>query len=43
MPDGKKQPMTAKAGDALYTPAQTHLPENAGDKGMDLVLVELKK
>jgi len=35
--------MTAKAGDALYTPAQTHLPENAGDKGMDLVMVELKK
>ena len=43
LPDGKKQPMTAKAGDAMYTAAQTHLPENAGDKGMDLILVELKK
>ena len=41
--DGKKQPMTAKTGDAMYTPAQTHLPENTGDKGMDLILVELKK
>ena len=43
LPDGKKQNMTAKAGDAQYTPAQVHLPENAGDKGMDLILVELKK
>lgn len=43
MPDGKKQTMNAKAGDAMYTPAQTHLPENVGDKGMDLILVELKK
>jgi quercetin dioxygenase-like cupin family protein len=43
LPDGKKQTMMAKAGDAMYTPAQTHLPENTGDKGMDLILVELKK
>jgi hypothetical protein len=41
--DGKKQNMTAKAGDAQYTPAQVHLPENTGDNGMDLILVELKK
>src|ERR1700752_3808767 len=41
--DGKKQNMTAKSGDAQYTPAQVHLPENTGDKGMDLILVELKK
>jgi quercetin dioxygenase-like cupin family protein len=43
MPDGKKQNMNAKTGDAQYTPAQVHLPENTGDKGMDLILVELKK
>jgi len=43
LPDGKKQNMTAKAGDAQYTPAQVHLPENTGDTGMDLILVELKK
>lgn len=43
LPDGKKQNMAAKAGDAQYTPAQVHLPENTGEKGMDLILVELKK
>jgi quercetin dioxygenase-like cupin family protein len=43
MPDGKKQTMTAKAGEAQYTPARIHLPENTGDQGMDLILVELKK
>jgi hypothetical protein len=31
-----------KAGDAQFTPAGTHLPENVGDAGMDLILVELK-
>jgi quercetin dioxygenase-like cupin family protein len=41
-PDGKTQDVTTKAGDAQYTPALTHLPENTGDQGMDLILVELK-
>jgi quercetin dioxygenase-like cupin family protein len=41
-PDGKKQSTTFKAGEAVYTPAGTHLPENTGDKGMDIILVELK-
>ena len=41
-PDGKKQAATFKTGDAVYTPAGTHLPENTGDKGMDIILVELK-
>ena len=41
-PDGKKQDITAKAGDAQYENAVTHLPENTGDNGMDLILVELK-
>jgi quercetin dioxygenase-like cupin family protein len=41
-PDGKKQDITAKAGDAQYEAAVTHLPENTGDSGMDLILVELK-
>ena len=41
-PDGKKQDFTAKAGDAQYEAAMTHLPENTGDNGMDLILVELK-
>jgi quercetin dioxygenase-like cupin family protein len=42
LPDGKKQDMAVKAGDAQFTPAGTHLPENVGDAGMDLILVELK-
>jgi quercetin dioxygenase-like cupin family protein len=41
-PDGKKQDFTGKAGDAQYEDAVVHLPENTGDKGMDLILVELK-
>jgi quercetin dioxygenase-like cupin family protein len=41
-PDGKTQNLAVKAGDAQYTTPVTHLPENTGDKGMDLILVELK-
>jgi quercetin dioxygenase-like cupin family protein len=41
-PDGKTQDYTVTAGDAVYTPAATHLPENTGDEGMDLIVVELK-
>ena len=41
-PDGKTQDATVKAGDATYTPAATHLPENLGDEGMDVIVVELK-
>jgi beta-alanine degradation protein BauB len=41
-PDGKKQEFTAKAGDVQYEAAVTHLPENTGDNGMDLIVVELK-
>jgi quercetin dioxygenase-like cupin family protein len=41
-PDGKKQEFTAKAGDAQYEPAVTHLPENTGENGMDLIVVEMK-
>jgi quercetin dioxygenase-like cupin family protein len=40
--DGKKTDMACKAGDAQSTLAGTHLPENVGDAGMDLILVELK-
>ena len=43
LPDGKKQTMSLKAGEAQFTPASTHLPQNTSDKGMDLILVELKK
>ena len=41
-PDGKTEAVTRKAGDALWTPAITHLPENAGDEPFEVILVELK-
>src|SRR5205085_9598911 len=41
-PDGKKQPMSVKAGQSQFTPAGVHLPENMSDKPFDLILVELK-
>jgi quercetin dioxygenase-like cupin family protein len=43
LPDGKTQTMSVKTGEAVSTPANTHLPENTGDKPMELILVELKK
>lgn len=41
-PDGKSEEVTAKAGQARWTPAGPHLPENIGDKPFELILVELK-
>jgi quercetin dioxygenase-like cupin family protein len=41
-PDGKKEEMAPKAGQASYAPSVTHLPENTSDSGLDLILVELK-
>lgn len=42
LPDGKTQESKGKLGEAVYTPAGTHNPENIGDKPFDAVLVELK-
>ena len=41
-PDGKKTPFAVKAGGTQYDAATTHLPENTGDAGMDVIVVELK-
>ena len=41
-PDGKKQDFAVKAGDSQYSAAASHLPENTGDAGMDVIVVELK-
>jgi quercetin dioxygenase-like cupin family protein len=41
-PDGKTQPFSFKAGDAQFTPAGTHLPENTSDTAMDIIVIELK-
>lgn len=42
LPDGKTMDEKVKAGDARYVPAQAHLPEDQGDKPLELILVELK-
>jgi len=41
-PDGKTESFAGKAGDAQYAAATSHLPENTGDNGMDVIVVELK-
>ena len=41
-PDGKTEEFSAKAGDARYHAATTHLPENTGDQPFDVIVVELK-
>jgi quercetin dioxygenase-like cupin family protein len=41
--DGKTQAMNGKAGEAMYVPAQTHLPENMGDQAMEVIVIELKE
>ena len=42
MPDGKTQTGSGKSGQALYTPAVVHDPENTGDKPFDAIVVEMK-
>lgn len=41
--DGKSQDMSSKAHDAIWTDAGKHLPENLGDKSMEVMVIELKK
>jgi quercetin dioxygenase-like cupin family protein len=41
-PGGKTEEREMKAGQTLFTPAATHLPENLSDVDMELILVELK-
>ena len=41
-PDGKSEAVTSKAGEARWTPAITHLPENTGSQPFEVILVELK-
>jgi quercetin dioxygenase-like cupin family protein len=42
LPDGKAQTTPAKKGQAIWTPAGKHLPENLSDKPLELILVEMK-
>ena len=41
-PDGKTEDATTKAGTAMWREAQVHLPENTGDKDLEVIVVELK-
>jgi quercetin dioxygenase-like cupin family protein len=40
--DGKTEERGFKAGETMWAPAGTHLPENLGGKPMEVILVELK-
>ena len=42
LPNGKTEERSWKAGQTMWLPAGKHLPENVGDKAMELILVELK-
>ena len=42
-PDGDKQSLCAKAGQAQFAPAGTHLPEHSGDRRVDGIVVEWEK
>src|SRR5207247_17561 len=41
-PGGRTEERDIKAGQAVWTPATKHLPENLTDSDMDVILVELK-
>jgi beta-alanine degradation protein BauB len=43
MPDGKSEDVDMASGGALYTPAMTHNPANAGKQPVDALLIEFKK
>jgi mannose-6-phosphate isomerase-like protein (cupin superfamily) len=42
MPGGKTQDVNVKAGAAQWSEPTTHQPENLGDKGFEVIQVELK-
>ncbi len=41
-PDGKAEERTMKAGEAFWSGAEEHLPENLGDGRLEVIQVELK-
>jgi quercetin dioxygenase-like cupin family protein len=42
LPDGKTIDVPVKAGTTQWTEPTTHLPENLGDKGFEVIQIELK-
>jgi hypothetical protein len=43
LPDGTSVDANSEAGDAQWTDAEEHLPENLSDDPLEVVLVELKE
>jgi hypothetical protein len=43
LPDGKVLMRESKAGDVLYSDAQTHIGENIGETETHVIMVELKQ
>jgi hypothetical protein len=43
LPDGTSQDINTKARDVTWDPAAKHLPENLGDKPMEVIVIELKR
>jgi quercetin dioxygenase-like cupin family protein len=43
LPDGKTEERRFRAGETLYSPAGSHLPENLGGNAIDIILLELKR
>ena len=41
-PGGKSEERDMKAGQAIWTPATRHLPENLSDTDMEVILIEMK-
>jgi beta-alanine degradation protein BauB len=42
-PDGKSEEVSGKKGEAVFSPAGAHLPENISTGPIEVILVELKK
>ena len=42
-PDGKTEEQRFRAGETLYMPAGSHLPENLSDQALNVILIELKR
>ena len=41
-PDGTSEDISGGAGDVVWLPATTHLPENLGDEPFEVIQIELK-
>jgi len=42
LPDGKVLETTSVKGQTIWTPEGQHLPQNVGEKSLEVILVELK-